>query len=152
MSDAGYTWVHSNDRAKSCAFIDDEVYLNTTHSMERQIQYVSVLYDALYVLAGVIGFTLAWLLLQSRRQEIAIMRALGTQPGRIVGNFLAEQLLLMTLGLGIGFAAGFLSKIPVCQTQLVLIAAFLGIWTLSTLICLIVGLRRESFAALTEPE
>lgn len=152
MSDAGYTWVHSNDRAKSCAFIDDEVYLNTTHSMERQIQYVSVLYDALYVLAGVIGFTLAWLLLQSRRQEIAIMRALGTQPGRIVGNFLAEQLLLMTLGLGIGFAAGFLSKIPVCQTQLVLIAAFLGIWTLSTMICLIVGLRRESFAALTEPE
>jgi RsiW-degrading membrane proteinase PrsW (M82 family) len=74
--------------------IEDEIYLNTTQSMERQIQYVSVLYGALYLLAGVIGFALAWLLLLSRRREIAVMRALGTQSGRILGNFLLEQLLL----------------------------------------------------------
>ena len=132
--------------------IDDEIYLNTTHSMERQIQFISVLYHALYLFAGIIGFALAWLLIQSRRREIAVMRALGTQPGRIVGNFLLEQLLLMALGLGLGVWLGLLAGTAPARTQLWLTAAFLGVWTLSTLICLIVGLRKQSFAALTEPE
>ena len=152
MSEAGFTWVHSGERIKTFATIEDEVYINTTHSMERQIQYVRVLYNALYFLAGVIGFALAWLLIQSRRQEIAVMRALGTQPGRIVGSFLAEQLLLMALGLAIGAALSRLAGTPLSQNQLLLTAAFLGVWTLSALICLIVGLRKKSFAALTEPE
>ncbi len=152
LDQAGFTWVHSGNRARSCAVIEDKIFLDTVHSMERQIQYVRVLHNALYLLAGIIGFALAWLLLQSRRQEIAIMRALGTQPGRIVGNFLAEQFLLMTGGLEIGVAAGCLAGTPICQAQLLLTAAFLGIWTLTTLICLIGGLRKKAFAALTEPE
>lgn len=152
LEEAGFTWVHSADRVKSCAFIDDEIYLNTTHSMERQIQFIGVLYHALYLFAGIIGFALAWLLIQSRRREIAVMRALGTQPGRIIGNFLLEQLLLMAIGLGLGVWLGLLAGTAPARTQLWLTAAFWGVWTLSTLICLIVGLRKQSFAALTEPE
>ena len=126
--------------------------MNTTRSMERQIQYVSVLYTALYLLAGVIGFALAWLLVQSRRREIAVMRALGTQPGRIVGNFLLEQLLNMTAGLGFGVLLFRLAGTSLNRTQFLLTAAFLEVWVFSALICLIVGLRKKSFAALTEPE
>ena len=152
LADAGFTWVRSGERNKNYALIDDEVYLNTVHSMERQIQYVSVLYDALYLLAGVIGFALAWLLIHSRRREIAVMRALGTQPGRIVGNFLLEQFLLIVIGLGIGVAVCRLTGASINRTQLILTAAFLGLWTVSSLICLVTGLRKKSFAALTEPE
>ena len=152
MDEAGFTWVRSGDRIKPYAMIEDEVYLNTVHSMERQIQYVSVLYGALYLLAGVIGFALAWLLIQSRRREIAVMRALGTQHGRIIGNFLLEQLLLMAAGLGIGVLLARLTGIRMNQTQLLLTLAFLSVWTVSALICLNAGLRKQSFAALTEPE
>ena len=152
LAEVGFTWVHSGDRTKKCAVIEDDTYLNTTRSMERQIQYVSVLYTALYLLAGVIGFALAWLLLLSRRREIAVMRALGTQPGRILVNFFAEQLLLMTVGLGLGIGACRLIGTALNPTQLLLTAAFLAVWILSTLICLAVGLRKRSFAALTEPE
>jgi cell division protein FtsX len=152
LEDSDFTWARSPDRTKSFVKLEDEVYLNTTHSMERQIQYVSVLYDALYLLAGIIGFALAWLLVQSRRREIAVMRAMGTQPGRIVGNFLLEQLLLMAIGLGIGVGVSRLTGAALNKSQLLLTAAFLGVWTLSALICLIVGLRKKSFAALTEPE
>ena len=152
LDESGFTWIHSTDRTRPYAMIDDEVYLNTTRSMERQIQYVSVLYVALYLLASVIGFALAWLLILSRRKEIAVMRALGTQPGRIVGSFLLEQLLLIALGLGLGVLVCCLSGAVLNQTQLLLTAAFLGLWTLSALICLLVSLRKKSFAALTEPE
>ena len=152
LEESGFTWVHSGDRMKKCAMIEDETYLNTTRSMERQIQYVSVLYTALYLLAGLIGFALAWLLVQSRRREIAVMRALGTQPGRIVGNFLLEQLLNMTAGLGFGVLLFRLAGTSLNRTQFLLTAAFLEVWVFSALICLIVGLRKKSFAALTEPE
>lgn len=152
LYEAGFTWVHSGDRSKKCAIIEDDIYLNTTRSMERQIQYVSVLYTALYLLAGLIGFALAWLLVQSRRREIAVMRALGTQPGRIVGNFLLEQLLNMSAGLGFGVLFFRLAGTNLNRTQLLLTAAFLEVWALSALICLLVGLRKRSFAALTEPE
>ena len=80
------------------------------------------------------------------------MRALGTQPGRIVGSFLLEQLLLMALGLELGVLICHLSGAVLNRTQLLLTAAFLGVWTLSALICLIAGLSKKSFAALTEPE
>ena len=152
LYEAGFTWVHSGDRTKKCAVIEDDTYLNTTRSMERQIQYVSVLYGALYLLAGVIGFALAWLLMLSRRREIAVMRALGTQSGRILGNFLLEQLLLMAVGLALGIGVCRLTGTALNPTQLLLTAAFLAVWILSTLICLAAGLRKKSFAALTEPE
>ena len=152
MAGAGFTWLHSGDRTRNFAMVEDEIYLNTTHSMERQIQYVSALYDALYLLTGVIGFTLAWLLVQSRRREIAVMRALGTQPLRIVLNFWVEQLLLMTLGLAGGLGLCRLTGLSLNRTQALLTAAFLVLWTLSTLLCLLAGLRKRSYAALTEPE
>ena len=152
LAESGFTWVRSKDRAKNFMMIEDEVYLSTVHSMERQIQYVTVLYNALYLLTGVIGLTLAGLLVQSRRREIAVMRALGTQPLRIILNFFVEQLILMTAGLGLGLLVCRLTGVSFSKTQLILTAAFLAAWCISTLICLLSGLRKRSYAALTEPE
>ena len=120
--------------------------------MERQIQYVGVLYNALYLLAGVIGFALAWLLTLSRRREIAVMRALGTPPLRITLNFQLEQMLLILLGLAVGFGLSRLRTAASGSDPLRLSAAFFGLWSLSTLLCLLLSLKKRSYAALTEPE
>ena len=152
LADIGFTWVRSGERSKPYAIIEDEMYLNTTQSMERQIQYVGVLYDALYIIAGVIGLVLAWLLTMSRRQEIAVMRAMGTQPHRILLNFLFEQAALSAIGIAIGGAISYLTGCPLSATFLILCGAFWLIWNLSTLICLITGLLKPSYASLTEPE
>ena len=37
LADMEFTWVHSGERTKPYAMIEDEVFLNTTHSMERQM-------------------------------------------------------------------------------------------------------------------
>ncbi|MBR3382674.1 MAG: ABC transporter permease [Clostridia bacterium] len=152
LTECGFTYVRSNDRHMTPAVIEDEIYLNTVHSMERQIQYVSVLYYALYIMAGAIGFVLAWLFVMSRRREIAVQRALGTQPARILLNFFLEQAILIFAGLALGLAATKLTGVDPSPMQLMLCAAFLALWALASLICLITGLRRRSFAALTEPE
>ena len=152
LADSGFTYVHSGNRSYPHVIIEDEIYLNTTHSMERQIQYVGVLYDALYVIAGVIGFVLAWLLALSRRKEIAVMRAMGTQPMRILLNFAFEQALLSTVGIALGGAVSYLLGCPLSKTFIILCAAFWVTWNLSTALCLIVGLLKPSYASLTEPE
>lgn len=152
LADAGFTYVHSGVRGQPFVIIEDEMYLNTTHSMERQIQYVSVLYDSLYVIAGVIGFVLAWLLAQSRRREIAVMRALGTPPVRILANFLAEQVLLSASGMLLGIAVSYLAGSPVKPFFLILCGAFWGVWNAATLLCLLAGSGQPSYASLAEPE
>ena len=148
---AGFTWVNSGDRVHNFAMLEDEMYLNTVHSMERQIQYMGALYGSLYLAAGAVGATLAWLLILSRRREIALMRALGTQPLRLLGNFFLEQALLCAFGLGLGlWLAGFLA--PVSGLAVILCASFFGVWCAASLLCLAAGLRRRAQAALTEPE
>lgn len=152
LADSGFSYVHSGDRAHPFVILEDEIYLNTTHSMERQIQYVGVLYDALYAITGVIGFVLAWLLALSRRKEIALMRAMGTQRRRIRWNFSFEQALLSTLGLGLGVGITLLAGNKLSSLFGILCGAFWLIWNCSTLLCLLIGLSRPSFVSLTEPE
>ena len=134
------------------AVIDDEIYLNTVHSMERQIQYVTALYGSLYAIAGIIGFVLAWLMMVGRSREIAVMRALGTQPGRIAGSFTLEQLVLCGLGLGAGVLIWRGSGHVPLPIQYRLTAAYFGFWSLSSLICLLSRLRGQAYMALSEPE
>ena len=151
LADAGFLQVRSNERLRATAVIEDKIFLSTTHSMQRQIQYVSVLYGCLYVLAGIAGAALAWLLTGSRRQEIAVMRALGTQPYRIVLNFLAEQAVLCGLGLLLG-AGIWALRGGVGRLQGILTAAFFGCWCVSALCCLLCALKKQTYASLSEPE
>ena len=151
MAEAGYTWVNSGDRIHGFAMLEDEMYLNTVHSMERQIRYVGTLYDFLYGIAGILGAALAWLLALSRRREIALMRMLGTPKLRILANFFFEQVLLCAGGLGAVLTLRRFAG-PVPALPCLLCAAFFGLWCLSTLLCLAGSLHKKALSSLTEPE
>ena len=153
FKEAGYGAVgNMSDRGKTFFVIEDEMYLSTVRSMQRQIQYVSTLYAALYVIAGVIGFALAWLLTVSRRKEIALMRALGTPNFRIILNFLFEHALLCLAGLALGLVIAILIFGAQEKTCFMLCAAFFILWCISTLLCLVFGLAKKTQAALVEVE
>ncbi|MBQ3938636.1 MAG: hypothetical protein II724_04740 [Clostridia bacterium] len=152
LEDAGFTWPLSGSRGRGVAVIDDEVYLDTVSSMERQIEYVSALYVGLYALAGIVGAVLSWLLIHSRRSEIALMRALGTQKTRIVLSCMFEAALLALLGLALGVGIHYLISGAPTRDALCLIAAFFALWCLSAFVCLIVTLSKPTMASLSEPE
>ena len=152
LIESGWTFIRSGNRAHSPVIVEDEMFLSTTQSMQRQIQYITVLYSALYIMAGVIGFVLAWLMTMSRRKEIAVQRALGTPPIRIALNFFFEQALLILIGLALGVGVSKLTGADPTKLSLTLCAAFFGVWSVSALICLITSLVKRSYAALTEPE
>ena len=152
LEDAGFAPVRTKGGARFFALIDDEVYLNTTRSMERQIKYVSVLYYSLYAITGVVGFVLSWLLVSSRRKEIALMRALGAKPSVVVLNFLFEQALLCGAGLALGLAALHAARQVSAPLLYLLVGAYFIVWTGSALACLVASVRKQAYAALSEPE
>ena len=152
LAEAGFNYVRSGKRMGSYVVIDDEIYLNTAHAMERQIKYVKALYACLYVIAGILSLALAWLLTTLRRKELALMRALGTQPLRITANLHFEQSALCALGLGLGLGIWWILGKPFDRTQLLLTLAFFGIWSLTTLLCVLSGMRKQAYADLAEPE
>ena len=80
------------------------------------------------------------------------MRAMGTQPHRILLNFAFEQAALSAIGVLLGGAISAVTGCSLSPMFLVLCGAFWGIWNLSTLVCLITGLLKQSYASLTEPE
>lgn len=149
---SGFTYVRSGERLRTYVIIDDEVYQNTAHSMERQIKYVTTLYVCLYLIAGVLGYVLSRLMTASRKRELALMRALGTQPRRIVANFHAEQTVLCAFGLLLGVGIWLLTGNRVDPAQLILTAAYFVIWSGTALLCLLRGMKNPAYNDLTEPE
>lgn len=149
---AGFRSVGPNERSSNIAVIDDSLFLEMTGSMERQIQYVGALYYSLYALAGAVGAALAWLLTASRRGETALMRALGTPKGRVLANFQFEMMALGGVGLAIGLAITRLALGRAAHMQLILTAAFFALWSVSSLISLLVSLKKQEHALLSEPE
>ena len=60
---------------------------------------------ALFLVVGLLGFIISWLMVSSRRMELAIMRGLGASPLRAFASFFLEQAALCLLGCIIGVLA-----------------------------------------------
>ena len=132
--------------------MDDKEYISTVNGLERQIRYVGVLNTVLYVLTGLIAFAAAFLLLNSRKGEVAIMRGLGTPPRRILAVFLAEQAVLCALGCGIGIGLWALGGGYVATLCGALIGMFWLCWMMGTAVTACRLLCSKALAALSERE
>ena len=104
LEEMGYTSPGTWGRVRNYMVLDDRDYIMSTGGLERQIQYLQLVYGCLFVLVDMIGLTAAYLLLYARKAEIALMRSLGTSRMRIFSNFAGEQIMLSLLGCVAGFA------------------------------------------------
>ena len=152
LEEAEFRYAGSEGRALDYAVILDDVYLNTTGSMERQIEYVRVLYNGLFALAMIIGFAAAWLLTSSRGREISLMRALGAPGAVISANFILEQILLLAIGLAVGLGLHRLISGGFTKTQLVLTAIFSACWLAGCITGLAPKLLGRTLDGLADPE
>lgn len=98
LGELGFTSPGTWGKVRSYMVLDDCAYIMATGGLERQIQYLELVYGCLFVLVDLIGFAAAYLLLHARKREIALMGSLGTPRLRVFGNFVGEQLLLSLLG------------------------------------------------------
>lgn len=147
LEDAGFTTPGSRGSQRSYLVIDDKDYLSTTSALERQLQYLQLLYGCLYVLTDLIGLIAAFLLLFARKQEFAVMRGLGTQQIRIFLNFVGEQLLLAAAGCAIALCLQDFNPV-----QLQLIGSFLLCEALGAAITTLHLLHTNTLATLSARE
>ena len=116
------------------------------------INYINTLYPILYVLVGIIALVTSYLLVVSRKMELAIMRGLGTTRVRTFFSFFLEQSLLCLFGT----AAGFAVWLPVCgepqQLHLALTAGFLICYFLGSAISVRIMNNAKVLTILTDKD
>lgn len=89
--------------------IDDRTLQGTIGPIQSNLAMLRGLYVIFFVVVGIIGFFLCFLLFRNRRQEFAVMRLLGEKAWQITGKALLEQTLLCLTGVALG-AAGVLAS------------------------------------------
>lgn len=85
--------------------VNDETFIKTAARLKENIALTQILTPFVVVIVGFLGFVASYLLLQSRRPEIAIMRSLGVSRKNCFGMLLFESAVLELSGSLAGVAA-----------------------------------------------
>lgn len=80
------------------AVINDSIYIGTAEPTQRTLDLLRSLYPAVFAAVALIALLASYLLMQSRREEIALQRSLGVKPRRTFALFLGESACLCVLG------------------------------------------------------
>ncbi|MEJ2487581.1 MAG: hypothetical protein P8Y68_17805, partial [Anaerolineales bacterium] len=121
----GYSQVQDISSLRTFLVLEDASFNNSVASVKQQIQYINTLFPFLYALVGIIALVTSYLLVVSRKMELAIMRGLGTTRSHTFSSFFYEQSLLCILGTMLGFSIWLLGwGIPGTQ-HLALTSGFL---------------------------
>lgn len=84
--------------------IDDLDYITSAQNLRKSIGFLTGFYPLLLVLVLLMGYMVSWILMQSRRLELAIMKSLGSGNLRITVQVFAEQMFLAAAGCICGIA------------------------------------------------
>ncbi len=82
--------------------IADRLLLSAINPLMKSLALQQKLFPLLFGLVALLGATLCWLTVNSRRQELAILRSLGATPCMVLLSFLSEALLLCLAGTALG--------------------------------------------------
>lgn len=93
-----YTMPGVLDGNRLVVVLDDCVFTQTVEALGRYMTLSQILFPVLFVLMGVLGFVVSWLIVNGRRMEFAIMRGLGASSKRVFGSFFLEQMMLCLAG------------------------------------------------------
>lgn len=125
--------------------IDDEMLRQAAETLENSMITNQVCTVVILCLSAAAGFLIGYLMIRSRKREIALMRTLGTSNFRIYFSFALEQVLCFGLGIAIGGTIN--SWEP--RDRLGILAA---IYFVGLTISLLVMLRKNLLATIKEDE
>lgn len=98
LETAGFSGPKMVKDIRLCIVIEDAQFNETLSSIAQRSKYLEILYPVLLVLVCILGLITGFLSINSRREDIALMRGMGTQKNRIFATIFGEQLLLLFLG------------------------------------------------------
>ena len=90
--------------------VDDVIFIRSVTSLEKSLSLLQGFLPFVLLVVIMVGYIVSHLLLQGRREEYAIMRALGTSRRRCTVLFLAEHILLAAAGGAVGAATGLILR------------------------------------------
>lgn len=114
----------------SAVRIEDDVFIQAAIGMEKNISLLEAFLPFLLLIVVLAGYLVPHLLLQGRRSEYAIMRALGTGRKRCRVIFFTEHILLAMAGGAVGAAMGILFGTAGAVTAVMVWILFLVFYTL----------------------
>ena len=98
LAQEGYNQPGSTEGNRVTVVLNDHIFTQTVQALNRYITLGQILFPVLFVLMGVLGFVVSWLMVNGRRMEFAIMRGMGASKGRVFGSFFLEQMGLCLIG------------------------------------------------------
>lgn len=84
--------------------VKDEIFISTAGRLKSNLSVLYSFAPAVFIVIALVGYALAYLLMQSRRADIAIMRSLGTSRKACVMMMLIEYAALGLTGCLLGIA------------------------------------------------
>lgn len=91
------------------ATINDSVYIGSAEPTQRTLALLRSLYPAVFAAVALIALLASYLLMQSRREEIALQRSMGAGAGRVFWLCFGESACLCLLGAAIAAALSALA-------------------------------------------
>lgn len=97
-ADYGFSEVQQIHSVNNAMLLYDKEYLAEVNNFNQRIRYMEILSPTLQVLVVLLGFLVAFLMLNSRKNDFAIMQSLGATRMRVFLSFFFEQLILIVFG------------------------------------------------------
>lgn len=125
--------------------IDDSMLVNLETNMKNSLRLNKLASAVVFALSAGAGFLTGFLVIRSRKRQIALMRTLGTSNWAVCLEFGAEQIMLVLLGVLLG--GSYTQWAPLNRLGL-----FAGIYLAGLTAALLIFIRTNLLATMKEDE
>lgn len=102
LYDSGFSEVGRTRSNRTTIILHDQSFTETAGALGRYITFSRILFPVLFLVVGLLGFVISWLMINGRRMEFAILRGLGAPRKTVFLTFFLEQGGLCLLGCAAG--------------------------------------------------
>ncbi len=141
-----------SSRVGQALTMNDETFIMSATQLTESLNLLQSFAPLIFIIVAGIGFISSYLLMQSRRNEFAIMRSLGTSKKKCFIIIFLESMILALVGsLLMTILSAFIVNIELIMVGFVLVT-FLGFYMLGTAIALFLLNRFSVMAILSKTD
>ncbi len=151
LEETGFSALKQWNNLGIFVLIEDAEFNDALGSINQRSKYLQILYPVLLTLVCMLGVITGFLVVNSRREDIALMRGMGTPKARIFATIFGEQLLLLLLG-ALPAAAAWFAHDGAAQLASPATYAFFACYALSAAFSAALQNRKSALSILSEKE